>query len=250
MAWTTARPPTRSCLPLRSPQFGTFALLTSRGRKSGRRRRTALYYGRDGGAYPVVASNGGSSKHPLRYLNLREHPLVEVQVGSEIFEATARPATAAERSRLWQVMAAAFPPYDGMQQKTKREIPVVVIEPVGSEQEPHVLSWADAAPIARLTAKATSALRVASLRPSHKEQIGRIARVPHQSVRSAPNDRLILSDAQRARIETARVRAAQAYDQPRSHDASPTAGSLALRIRPMPHRDRTGATRPAFSAKP
>jgi deazaflavin-dependent oxidoreductase (nitroreductase family) len=98
-----------------------------------------LYYGRDGGAYLVVASNGGSSKHPLWYLNLREHPLVEVQVGSEIFEATARPATAAERSHLWQVMAAVFPPYDGMQQKTKREIPVVVIEPVGSEHEAHVL---------------------------------------------------------------------------------------------------------------
>jgi len=114
-------------------------LLTTRGRKSGRLRRTALYYGRDGGAYLVVASNGGSSKHPLWYLNLREHPLVEVQVGSEIFEATARPATAAERSHLWQVMAAVFPPYDGMQQKTKREIPVVVIEPVGSEHEAHVL---------------------------------------------------------------------------------------------------------------
>lgn len=66
-------------------------LLTTRGRKSGRLRRTAVYYGRDGGAYLVVASNGGSSKHPLWYLNLREHPLVEVQVGSEIFEATARP---------------------------------------------------------------------------------------------------------------------------------------------------------------
>ncbi len=65
-------------------------LLTTRGRKSGRLRRTALYYGRDGGAYLVVASNGGSSKHPLWYLNLREHPLVEVQVGSEIFEAPLR----------------------------------------------------------------------------------------------------------------------------------------------------------------
>ncbi len=74
-------------------------LLTTHGRKSGRRRRTALYYGRDGGAYLVVASNGGSSKHPLWYLNLREHPLVEVQVGSEIFEATARPRREWEKAR-------------------------------------------------------------------------------------------------------------------------------------------------------
>src|ERR671936_1249551 len=69
-------------------------LLTTRGRRSGKLRRTALIYGQDGDRYLVVASNGGSRKHPSWYQNLVEHPEVEVQVGAESFAATARTATA------------------------------------------------------------------------------------------------------------------------------------------------------------
>jgi deazaflavin-dependent oxidoreductase (nitroreductase family) len=105
-------------------------LLTTRGRKSAQLRRTALYYARADGAYLVVASNGGSSKHPLWYLNLVAQPHVELQIGAEVFKATARPATADEWPRLWPVVTAAFPPYEGMQRKTRRKIPVVIIEPV------------------------------------------------------------------------------------------------------------------------
>jgi deazaflavin-dependent oxidoreductase (nitroreductase family) len=110
-------------------------LLTTRGRKSGRLRRTALYYARSGDAYLVVASNGGSSKHPLWYLNLLAHPRVEVQVGGDVFEATARPANAEERPSLWPVVTAAFPPYQGMQRKTRREIPVVILEPISPTRD-------------------------------------------------------------------------------------------------------------------
>jgi deazaflavin-dependent oxidoreductase (nitroreductase family) len=107
-------------------------LLTTRGRKSGQLRRTALYYGRDGDRYLVVASNGGSRRHPLWYLNLVASPGVVVQVGPELFEASARPATPEERPRLWRLMTGVFPAYAGMQEKTKRQIPVVIVEPNGA----------------------------------------------------------------------------------------------------------------------
>jgi deazaflavin-dependent oxidoreductase (nitroreductase family) len=107
-------------------------LLTTHGRKTGLPRRTALYYGRDGDRYVVVASNGGSPRQPQWYLNLLAHPRVEIQVGPEIIQADARPATANEKPRLWRLMAALFPPYDGMQERTKRPIPVVVIAPLAS----------------------------------------------------------------------------------------------------------------------
>ncbi|MEW2376078.1 nitroreductase family deazaflavin-dependent oxidoreductase [Micromonospora sp. NPDC047812] len=110
-------------------QPGVFTLLlTTRGRRSGKLRRTALIYGRDGDAYLVVASQGGDPKHPAWYLNLLDEPLVEVQVGAERFTARARTATAEEKPRMWSTMAAIWPAYDEYQAKTDREIPVVVLE--------------------------------------------------------------------------------------------------------------------------
>ncbi|SCL69493.1 deazaflavin-dependent oxidoreductase, nitroreductase family [Micromonospora citrea] len=103
-------------------------LLTTRGRRTGTLRRTALIYGRDGDRYLLVASNGGAARHPNWYLNLSADPQVEVQVGAEKFRATARTATAEERPRLWQVMTKVFPTYARYQKETDREIPVVVVE--------------------------------------------------------------------------------------------------------------------------
>ena len=103
-------------------------LLTTRGRRSGQMRRTALIFGRDGDTYVVVASRGGAPEHPLWYLNLCDSPAVEVQVKDERFRARARPATADERPRLWRLMADIWPAYDEYQTRTPREIPVVVIE--------------------------------------------------------------------------------------------------------------------------
>jgi len=107
-------------------------LITTQGRKTGLMRRTALIYGRDGDNYVVVGSNGGKKNHPSWYLNLLDNPAVQVQVGTEQFEARARPATAEERPRLWQLMAGIFPTYNSFKKKTSREIPVVVIESVSS----------------------------------------------------------------------------------------------------------------------
>src|SRR5207247_9760710 len=60
-------------------------LLTTHGRKSGKRRRTALIYGKDGDKYIVVASIGGAPRHPAWYLNLIYHHALDVQVGADQF---------------------------------------------------------------------------------------------------------------------------------------------------------------------
>lgn len=103
-------------------------LLTTRGRKSGKLRRTALIYGQDGDRYLVVASKGGAKKHPSWYVNLVENPEVQVQVGGDRFPAYARTATAEEKLRLWALMASIWPEYDRYKAKTDREIPVVILE--------------------------------------------------------------------------------------------------------------------------
>jgi len=105
-------------------------LLTTRGRKSGKLRRTALIFGRDGKNYLLVASKGGAPNHPLWYLNLVDNPEVDIQVGADKFTAHARTATKDEKPRLWKIMAGIFPRYDEYQAKAAREIPVVILEPV------------------------------------------------------------------------------------------------------------------------
>jgi deazaflavin-dependent oxidoreductase (nitroreductase family) len=107
----------------------TTLLLTTRGRKTGKLRRTALIYGRDGKNYLVVASNGGSPKHPFWYENLVKTPEVEIQAGTETFTATARTADTKEKPRLWKVMTGIFPRYDEYQSKAGRIIPLVILEP-------------------------------------------------------------------------------------------------------------------------
>jgi deazaflavin-dependent oxidoreductase (nitroreductase family) len=103
-------------------------LLTTRGRRSGKLRRTALIYGRDGDRYLVVGSNGGAKKHPSWYLNLTENPEVQVQVGADRFAARALTAATEEKPRLWRSMASIWPEYDRYQARTERDIPVVILE--------------------------------------------------------------------------------------------------------------------------
>jgi deazaflavin-dependent oxidoreductase (nitroreductase family) len=107
-------------------------LLTTRGRTTGTLRRTALIYGRDRGRYVVVASNGGSKAHPNWYQNLVADPQVSVQVAADRFEARALTATTRQRPRLWRLMVSIWPEYERYQRRTAREIPVVIIERLGS----------------------------------------------------------------------------------------------------------------------
>jgi len=104
-------------------------LLTTRGRKTGKLRRTALIYGQDGPNYILVASQGGAPKHPQWYLNLSANPKVELQVGADKITGRAHTASPKEKPRLWQLMTKVYPPYVGYQEKTERKIPVVIVEP-------------------------------------------------------------------------------------------------------------------------
>jgi deazaflavin-dependent oxidoreductase (nitroreductase family) len=114
-------------------------LLTTRGRKSGQLRRTALIYGQDGDDYLVVGSNAGAARDPDWYLNLLEHPEVAVQVGADKFTARARTATAAEKPPLWQRMASIFPLYDEYRARAERDIPVVVLERLPGDPAGHLV---------------------------------------------------------------------------------------------------------------
>ena len=103
-------------------------ILTSRGRRSGKLRRNALIFGEDAGRYLLVASYGGSPKHPLWYLNLTDNPEVTVQVKDEVFRTRANTAGPGEKPRLWKIMAGIWPAYDDYQAKTEREIPLIILE--------------------------------------------------------------------------------------------------------------------------
>lgn len=113
----------------RIPGAPPMLLLHHLGAKSATPRATPLVYVKDGDDLVVVASKGGYPKHPAWYHNLRAHPDVHVQVGTERRDVHARVATPSERPRLWSKAVAAYSGYKGYQEATDREIPLVVLEP-------------------------------------------------------------------------------------------------------------------------
>jgi F420H(2)-dependent quinone reductase len=107
-------------------------LLTTKGRKSGEPRTVALIYRQVGDISVVIASKGGSAKHPAWFLNILENSEVEVQIKGDVFAAKARIAQSPEREDLWAEAASAWPNYDTYQTRTDRLIPVVALERAGS----------------------------------------------------------------------------------------------------------------------
>ena len=105
-------------------------LLTTTGRRSGRKRTIPLTHQRDGDNYVVIASNGGSDTHPAWYLNLRGNPDAEITIGRERLRVRAEVANDAERDRLYASAVDIFPGYDDYQRETERKIPVVILRPV------------------------------------------------------------------------------------------------------------------------
>jgi proline iminopeptidase len=103
-------------------------LLTTLGRRSGEKRTSPLFYTTAGDAYVIIGSKGGADTHPGWYLNLQANPTAEVQVGREHFTVRARVATGQEREHLWEQIVHWIPLYREYQQKTQRELPVVVLE--------------------------------------------------------------------------------------------------------------------------
>lgn len=106
-------------------------VLTTKGAKSGKIRKTPLMRVEHEGVYAVVASLGGAPKHPVWYYNLKSTPLAEVQDGPVRKDYTAREVSGEERDLWWERAVAAYPDYADYQRKTERVIPVFVLEPAG-----------------------------------------------------------------------------------------------------------------------
>lgn len=106
-------------------------VLTSRGARSGKLRKTPVMRVEHEGRYAAVASLGGAPKHPVWYHNLKADPHVEVQDGPAKWDMTAREVTGEEKAEWWKRAVEAFPTYADYQEKTDREIPVFVLEQSG-----------------------------------------------------------------------------------------------------------------------
>ena len=102
-------------------------IVTTRGNKSGKLRKTALMRVEHEGEYALVASMGGAPKHPVWYFNLQADPTaVMIQDGPEPFDAVVREVDGEERDAWWERAVAAYPPYAEYQERTERRIPVFV----------------------------------------------------------------------------------------------------------------------------
>jgi deazaflavin-dependent oxidoreductase (nitroreductase family) len=106
-----------------------FLVLHTTGRKSGQERMTPLNFVRDGEAYVLIASNGGSARQPDWYLNLRAHPEATVEEGGRTTPVTATIADGEERERLWKLAVTSWGAYNSYQRRTDRTIPVIRLAP-------------------------------------------------------------------------------------------------------------------------
>jgi deazaflavin-dependent oxidoreductase (nitroreductase family) len=106
-------------------------LLTSVGARSGESRTTPVMYLPDGERMVIFASKAGAPTHPAWYHNLLANPSATVEVGTDKLDVRARVAEGEERERLYARQSALRPQFDDYQRKTTRQIPVVVLEPVG-----------------------------------------------------------------------------------------------------------------------
>ena len=105
-------------------------VVTNRGNRTGAIRKTPLMRVKDGDNYVLVASRGGAPKNPVWVYNLRADGNVEIQDETETYTMQVREVQDdAERGRLWEIAAAAFPNYDEYQGRTSRKIPVFLAEP-------------------------------------------------------------------------------------------------------------------------
>ncbi len=106
-------------------------VLTSRGARSGKLRKTPLMRVEHDGRYAVVASKGGAPENPVWYYNLVADPHVELQDGPKKSDMVARELHGDEKDEWWQRAVEAYPDYADYQRKTDRQIPVFLLEPAG-----------------------------------------------------------------------------------------------------------------------
>lgn len=113
--------------PIGGPEAAPCLILDVTGRKTGEPHLLPLIYGKDGDGFVIVASKGGAPNHPAWFLNLEVNPDVKFQVLDRKYRGRARVADTSERARLFAMMATIYPLYLDYQQKTGREIPVVIL---------------------------------------------------------------------------------------------------------------------------
>ena len=109
-------------------------LLTTVGARSGLLRKTPLMRVEHAGVYAAVASTRGEDRHPHWYANALANPQVTLRDAERVLALVAREATGAERSRWWSRACTVFPSYVEYQRRTRRRIPVLLLEPSSAER--------------------------------------------------------------------------------------------------------------------
>jgi|SRR5690242_877772 deazaflavin-dependent oxidoreductase (nitroreductase family) len=104
-------------------------ILHNRGAKSGQERLNPVAYRRDGDNFVVFASKGGAPDNPDWFHNLKANPEATIEVGTETRNVVARVAQGDERERIWELQKKEFPGFAEYEQRTDRQIPVVILEP-------------------------------------------------------------------------------------------------------------------------
>ena len=107
----------------------TLLLLHHVGARSGKDRINPLVYNRDGDRYVIFASKAGAPTNPDWYHNLKAHPNVTIEVGTDTIEVSASEASGEERDRLFNAQVERSPQFGEYQSKTDREIPVILLTP-------------------------------------------------------------------------------------------------------------------------
>ena len=108
----------------------TLLLLHTIGAKSGKERINPVAYVKDGDHLVIIASKGGAPTNPDWYYNILAHPMITVEVGTEMVQASAAVASEPDRTRLYDKMVAVMPGFAEYKQKTNRVIPVIILTPV------------------------------------------------------------------------------------------------------------------------
>lgn len=104
-------------------------LLHTTGAKTGREHVTPVMYRRVDGGYAVFASKAGAPTNPAWYHNLVANPGVHAEIGTQTMSLTARVAGDAEREPIWSAQKRDYPGFEEYEEKTSRQIPVVILEP-------------------------------------------------------------------------------------------------------------------------
>lgn len=105
-------------------------LLHTVGARTGQERVNPVMYLAIPGGYAVFASKGGAPDNPDWYHNVLAHPKVTAEIGTGTVELLARVAEGDEREQIWDAQKAARPQFAGYEQKTARQIPVIILKPI------------------------------------------------------------------------------------------------------------------------